>query len=114
MRKLQLSYFSFTIILILAILLLPTFFLSDVIAVILAVICITRVIHRMSVLVLGLIVAIVTIAWPVFMLCMIGKNSTLSLLAYMHIRNVLAFLTPTIVLIVMVIMLKNYLPNAKQ
>ena len=68
MRQQLVLYSVFTVMLISAILLLPVFFLSETVAVFLAVLIVIKYIHKLSILVLGLIVAIVTIGWPLFVL----------------------------------------------
>ena len=81
-------YSVFAVVLVFAILLLPTFFLSETVAVFLAVLIVIKYIHRLSVIILGLIVAVVTVVWPMFVLFMIGKNSGLSPLDYASLTNI--------------------------
>ena len=111
MRQQLVIYPIFTVALVSAILLLPTFFLSDTLVVFLSVLTVIKYIHRLSVLILGLVVAAVTIVWPMFVLFMIGKNSGLTPLDYVSLKNVLGFVAPTFTVIVLVMLIRRYVPG---
>ncbi len=108
MRQQLVLYSIFIMILVSAILLLPTFLLSDTVAVFLSVLIVIKYIHKLSALILGLIVAAATIMWPMFILFTIGKNSGLSPLDYVSLGNVLGFIVPTFTVIVLVVVAQQF------
>ncbi len=117
MRRELLLYLIFTLLLIVAILLLPVFFLEDTIVVCLAVACIIRSIHRLSLFVLNVVVIAVTAVAPILILLWITKHPILSILKDFVPANsesllrLVNLLLPTGVLNALVILIRKSVNN---
>lgn len=83
MAKLWLAYIIFFVVLVMAVLLFPAFYLSGVAAALLATLCVIPWSGKLSLLVLSLIVITVTIGWPVWTLFAITQNSGVSPIRYL-------------------------------
>ena len=102
MKKILLGYFIFTLALIAALLLFPTFFLMETLAVCIAFFTVIKFLRVLSALILSLITVLTTAVWPIFILFMIGKDSGLSLLHYFTLTDVVSFVLPTCTVIALI------------
>ena len=119
MVKKLLIYVLFSTVLILAILVTPVSCGSEVLATTLATLCIIHWSAELSLVTLGGIVGIVTVAWPVLTLYASAQHTSISPTRYLmptslsNARSFIGFFLPTLTLTALIV-LRRHLSHQKQ
>lgn len=104
MRSMYFGYILFTGVLILCFLFLPSFYLSNAVAVCLSVISIIKFIHKVSITFLTVIVLAVTVVLPITILYRVAHSlgTSLDIKTLTSYENLISFTLPTVLLLVFV------------
>lgn len=113
MRSNYFAYILFTCVLILCFLFLPSFYLSNTVAVCISLVSITKFIKKVSLTFLTVIVLALTVVFPIIILYRIAHSlgTNLDMKTLTSFENILSFVLPTVILIIIVTSAKRTFKN---